>query len=909
MVDVLLSTKLFLPKIHSEFIARPRLIEQLNKGLNGRFTLLSAPAGFGKTSLLAGWIETLMEGQDTGGATDGDFGCSVAWLTLDRHDNDPGRFWHYLAAAFQGADDRIGQSVAARLQSSQPTPDETILTLLVNDLSQIEGRIGLFLDDYHLIINPAIHTALAFLLEHAPPLFHLVIAGRSDPPLGLSQWRVKCELNEIRAVDLRFTAEESGQFFQHLLGQPLPESALQMLAERTEGWPAGMQLAALSLRGLDPTETAEFVAEFNGSNRHVVSYLVEEVFQRQPPLVQKFLLQTTLLDRLTAPLCNKVTGIESWEETEDGPDVTPDLPLSSQPVLEYLAKNNLFLLPLDENGRWYCYHTLFAETLQSRLKDCKPEWIPELHHRAAVWYAANDFTEQAIHHALAAEEPEMAASMIETAANHFLNQGHLSVLLGWLETLPAELLSERLSLALLHTWLLFLHDRWAEASRRVLQAGQQLAVLDADDLEKPPYYGRWAAIQGAMAAHRQEAASAIAWMEKALEHLPQEEAYWRQVAMIGLGLAQLAAGEAGSAITALNQAALTCEMAGDIYLAFASWWHQLEACLAQGHLRRAAECLRRLELLAERDEGDWLALRENAAVGWGILAYERNELETAEQLIDSALPKIWPGGQPRVVLQAYLVLARLAQARGDLETVGERLNAAHKLVHRFNMAPEKRLLTAVTAQASLAQGKIPEAYWQLENEGVGPETTADYRNEAGLLVLVRLYLVEGRVDEALAVLGRQLQQAELAGRNGSLIEICLLQALALEKQGRHDRALACLNRALALAEPEAYGRIFINEGRPVALLFAQIAPYNPYAAHMLSQMETSPVEKLLDPLTERELEILSLVSEGAANQDIADQLFISLGTVKGHLNHILSKLDVRNRTEAAARGRELGLLP
>jgi LuxR family maltose regulon positive regulatory protein len=866
--------------------------------------------------LLAAWTETLTEGQDADRAALSEFGCSVAWLSLDGHDNDPSRFWRYLVAAFQRADNRIGQSITARLQSSQPAPDETLLTLLVNDLTQVEGRIGLFLDDYHLISNPAIHTSLAFLLEHAPPSLHLVIAGRSDPPLGLSHWRVKCELNEIRAVDLRFTAEETRQFFQHLLAQPLPESNLRMLAERTEGWPAGMQLAALSLQGLAPIEAAEFVADFNGTNRHVFSYLVEEVFQRQPPLVQKFLLRTALLDRLTAPLCNMVTGIKSWGAAEDAPgttsgepDATPNLPLRSQSVLEYLAENNLFLLPLDENGRWFRYHTLFAETLQSWLQQSEPELIPELHRRAGDWYAANDLTEQAIHHALAAAEPEMAADMIEKVADHFLTQGHLNVLLDWLEKLPEALLSSRLPLGLLHAWLLFLHDRWEEASRRVHQAGQEVTALEADNPETQRYHGQWAAIQGAMAAHRQEASSAIAWMEKALEHLPQDETYWRQVAMIGLGLAQLAAGEAASAITTLNQTALICEEAGDIYLAFASWWHQFEGCQAQGHLRRAAECLRRLEFLAERDKGDWLALRENAAVGWGMLAYERNDLETAEQLITNSLPKIWPGGQPRVVLQAYLTLAKLAQAQGDVDGMGEHLNAAEHLVHRFNLTPEKRLVTTVTAQAYLSQGKLPEAYWQLENVGGGPKTTAEYRNEAELLLLVRLYLAEGRADEALAVLGRLLPAAELVGRNGSLIEICLLQALALEKQGRHDRALACLNRALALAEPEEYGRIFINEGRPLTLLLARLTPRSPYATHILGQMAQPAAAELADPLTERELEILSLVSNGASNQAIADQLFISLGTVKGHLNHILGKLDAQNRTEAAARGRELSLIP
>jgi LuxR family maltose regulon positive regulatory protein len=467
-----------------------------------------------------------------------------------------------------------------------------------------------------------------------------------------------------------------------------------------------------------------------------------------------------------------------------------------------------------------------------------------------------------------------------------------------------------MNLCLIHAWLLFLHDRWEEASQRIHLAGQQLARLEADSEDVRLYHGRWAAIQGAMAAHRQEAAAAISWMESALEHLPQDDVHWRQVAMIGLGLAQLADGQAASAISTLNRVALTCEQVDDIYLAFAGWWHQSEACWAQGHLRQAAECLRRLEMLAEQDEGDWLALRANAAVGQGMLAYEHNELAESERLVAEALPKIWPGGQPRIVLQAYLTLARLAQARGDLEGAGRHLKSAEQLVYRFNLTAEKRLLAVVTARWYLAQGKAPEAYWQLENQEIGPESPPDFRHEMGLLALVRLYLAEGRASEALQILGRLLPAAELAGRDGSLIEINLLQALALAKEYRYDRGLACLSRALTLAEPERYGRIFINEGRPAAQLLSRIAPQTAYAAHLLAQMEQpAQVEPLADPLTDRELEILALVAGGDTNQAIADQLYISLGTVKGHLNHILSKLDAGNRTEAVARSRELGLLP
>ncbi|MBK9054672.1 MAG: hypothetical protein IPL78_28325 [Chloroflexi bacterium] len=410
------------------------------------------------------------------------------------------------------------------------------------------------------------------------------------------------------------------------------------------------------------------------------------------------------------------------------------------------------------------------KTLQARLQETQSDLIPELHRRAARWYAANGHTERAIRHAQAIPDNEMAADLIDAAANRIWLQGHLGLLLSWLNGLPEELLLSRLRLLLLHAWLLFLHDRWAEAAHRVHLAGQQLATLPPDEPETQKYYGHWAAIQGAMAAHRQEAATAITWLETALQNLPAYDVHWRQIAMISLGLAQLAEGQARSAITTFHQAALACERLNDLYLAFAAWSHQVEACWAQGRLHEVAECWHRLELLAARDEEGWLALPAYAAIGWGVLAYERNDLAQAQQLITTALAQIWPGGQPRVVLTAHLTLARLAQAQGTPEIMQQHLDAAAQLVHRFSLTAEQRFLTATTARLLLAEGKLFEASWQLENEGISPETLPDFQHEMGLLTLVRLYLAEGRALEALTILARLLRPAELAGRDGSIVK-------------------------------------------------------------------------------------------------------------------------------------------
>lgn len=917
MTEFLLPTKLCHPQFRSGFIARPRLIEQLNRGLDGKLTLVSAPAGFGKTTLLAEWIGRRNDetAERPGGRTEEDVHTlpatlsAMTWLSLDEHDNDLTRFLTYLATAMQSATATVGRLALPRLQSSPPAQAEAILTLLINDLSRLDGKLGLILDDYHLIDNPAIHTALAFLLEHAPQQLHLVIAGRSDPPLSLSRWRVRGELNEIRAVDLRFTAAETAEFLRQALDRPLPEATMELLAQRTEGWPAGLQLAALSLRGLDASAAARFIAQFGGDHGYVFTYLIEEVLQRQPAFVQQFLLQTTLLERLTAPLCDAVTEISGWKSWGDVSFQLPDAGSRSQAILEYLATNNLFLIPLDQSGQWFRYHTLFAQALQARLQETQPDLVPELQRRAGRWCAANGFTAEAIRHTLAARDTGAAADLLEAAADRLLRKGHLHLLLSWFTALPEEMILDRLSLCLSHAWLLLLHDRWAEASRRVHLAGRRLATLSGDDPQTLQHHGRWAAIQGAMAAHRQEAANAISWMESALENLPPDDAYWRQVTMIGLGLAQLAEGQARSAITTFHQAALVCEQLDELYLAFAAWWHQVEACWAQGRLREAAECLRRLEILAERDEGNRLALPANAAIGWGMLAYERNDLAQAERLLTRALSQIWPGGQPRIALQAYLTLARLAQAQGDSAQMRRHMDTATQLVSRFNLVPERRILAATAARLLLVEGQRFEAHWQLESQGINSESPPDYHHEMGLLSLARLCLVEGHTDEAWKILSRLSHPAELAGRDGTLLEVSLLQALALAQRHQPDRALACLNRALALAEPEQFARIFINEGQPLAYLLAQVTPRSPYVAHLLAQMDASPATTvLLDPLTGRELEILSLVAQGATNQAIADRLVIGLGTVKGHMNHILGKLDVCNRTEAVARARELDIL-
>ena len=421
MLTPLLTTKLYRPQLRPDFISRPRLLKLLNKGLDQTLTLLSAPAGFGKTMLLADWIQQK-------GETRGAEGKQFAWLSLDERDNELRRFLTYLIAALQNVDVAIGQATLSQLETSPIPSAEATLTLLINELDHLTGRVGLILDDYHLISNPAVHIALAFLLDHLPPQCHLIIASRSDPPLSLARLRVQGNLNEIRATDLRFSRSEIVQLVKQVVTQPLSGAATDLLEQRTEGWIAGLQMAIHSLHGLDPHTTAQFIQTFGGTNRHIFAYLVEEVWQRQPDTIQQFLLHTALLERLTASLCEAI--------------LRPNIRATggyAQAILDYLVANNLFLIPLDDHGHWYRYHALFAEAICSRLEATNPDLIPVLHRRASRWYADHDFVEQAIHHALAAQDDEMVARLLNTAVTRPWSKGHLVLPLnGLLDPLTAR---------------------------------------------------------------------------------------------------------------------------------------------------------------------------------------------------------------------------------------------------------------------------------------------------------------------------------------------------------------------------------------------------------------------------------------------------------------------------------------
>ncbi|MGD8398656.1 MAG: LuxR family transcriptional regulator, partial [Anaerolineae bacterium] len=564
----LLQTKLYIPPIRRELVSRPRLIERLNAGLNGCLTLVSAPAGYGKTTLVTQWLNSTK--------------CPSTWLSLDESDNDPTRFLVYFVAALRTVDADIGKGVLSALQSPQPPPVEAVLTSLINDAAAIPDRILLVFDDYHLIESPPVDNALTFLLEHLPAQMHLVIVTREDPHLSLARLRARGHLTELRAADLRFTASEAADFLNQVMGLELAAEDIAVLERRTEGWIAGLQLAAISMQGRE--DTAALIKSFAGSHRHVLDYLVEEVLKQQSESIQTFLLQTTVLDRLTGSLCDAILGRGADDQRSTGDRNTfalqlPSSSASGQEILEHLERSNLFVVPLDEERRWYRYHHLFADLLRQRLHQTQPEQVPILHRRASKWYEQNGFVDEAIEHALRAEDFERAADLVEGRAETPWGRGEQIRLQGWLEALPAEQVLSRPQLCIFHAWGLFASGQQSaaeqslQAAERALErtAGRETDAAPAKRVRMPvsdmtKIQGRAAAVRAFMASFRGDVSEIIQYSRQALDRLPEQDLVWRSSAAIALGDAYSFNGELVAACRARLEALEASKATGNWYM-------------------------------------------------------------------------------------------------------------------------------------------------------------------------------------------------------------------------------------------------------------------------------------------------------------------------------------------------------
>ena len=901
----LLETKFYFPRWRPGQVPRPRLVERMDRGAQSKLTLISAPPGFGKTTLLAEWLA----------APSSKMG-EVAWLSLDQSDSHPPTFWTYVFAALQRIRPGVGKGGAiSMLQSPQPPPIETLLVTVLNEVAADSDHLTLVLDDYHVIEAGAVHDGIGFLLDHLPPQMHLVVASRADPAVPLPRLRASGELTEVRAADLRFTPDEAAAFLNGAMGLNLTPRDVAALESRTEGWIAALQLAALSMQGQG--DVARFISAFTGDDRYIVDYLVEEVLKRQSPLVREFLLRTSILDSLCAPLCDAVTEHDRGKVT-----------------LEKLERTNLFVVPLDDNRQWYRYHHLFADVLRAHLVDEEPEQVPVLHRRASEWYASDGQPDNAIRHALAANDLARAAGLVELEAETAVRNHQPDRLIEWLKPIPDNLIR---SMPVLGTYyamaLQGMGDLEGSAShlndaeRWLVDPAESAGMVVVDLVGFRSLPSRIALARGYLTMASGDVAGTMEQARRAFDLLPQDEYHWHGTAAALLGLAHWARGNLDAAQTFHADGFASFERAGDSVLAMISAYNDAELLKARGRLAEAGRMYERGLQLVIRHGDPAMPGAANLHFGLSELCCERDDLESArhhlqrgEELGISPVP-------PSTPYRHCLARARLRQSQGDLAGTIQLLDQAEGMYVRTPVA-NVRPVAAWNLRVRLAQGKLAEALDWTIAQSLSVDDDADYALEYAHITLARVliarYRSERDVDSVRGVdrlLQRLRQAADAGGRTGAVIEILILQAIVHQAQDEISAGLLHLERALTLAEPEGYVRIFVDEGLPMRdlLRHAVIAGIGgPYSRRLLAAFQAPAVPvaaaaranapSLAEPLTTREIEILRLVAAGMRNQEIADHLVISLPTVKRHIANTYGKLGVGHRTEAVARANELSLL-
>lgn len=956
----ILQTKLYAPRAPrpTNVVHRPRLTEQLTAGLAGKVTLIAAPAGFGKSTLLSEWLSELTtqaalqpEATNAGRARH----QHVAWLTLDPDDNDPVRFLTYLIVDLQRFKATVGETAMALLASpgslaGAPAP-KTILTLLLNDLSQLADSSAdhlyiLVLEDYHVITAQPIHEALTYLIDHLPPYVHVIITTRADPPLPLARWRARTQLAEIRADALRFTADEVALFLNDRMGLNLATADIVALEVRTEGWIVGLQLMALSMHGR--ADKTNFLQTFSGGHRYILNYLIEEVLKQQSPPIQQFLLCTVILDRLCGPLCDSLFTDDDLEFMQDAVDEagrttkSVQRKIDSQMILEQLYHANLFLTPLDDEGQWYRYHQLFAEVLQHRLRQSQPDLLPLLHQRASRWYAGNGLFTDAIRHALQAADFVRTAELLEQIWPTMWQQGVVVTLLNWVQALPQAALAARPRLWVSYAWALAFTGQIEAAATCLRQIEEKLAeigpVTETETATHNTLLGRAAALYAMLAARRGEPDPAIHFAQQALILMPAEAWLLRGDAYFALGLAYQQRGALPEALQAYRDAT-KLGMAVDDFLTIAARYHETRIYMAQGYLRMAAAGYQQMLALATQ-QAKPLPVVGLAYVGYAEILYQWNDLAGAAQQIETGLALSPPSELTYTdgPFHRFSILARIRQAMGDREGTLAALQAAKATARQTSIALDQARAAALEALMQLRMGQPALAYaWAQGYARTASEADLlTYLHEFETAVFIRILLAQARIDEAVTLLARWLPATEATQRLGSILEITLLQALALQAGGQTEAAARTLAHVLALAEPEGYIRLFVDEGEPIRMQIAEfgmrnLEPHqrayveqilsafaNQFAVSSIGEEGLAPVAEspnpkfksanLVEPLTNRELEVLRLMAAGLSNAAIAAQLVVSVGTIKTHLKHIYGKLAVQSRTQAVAQARTRGLL-
>jgi LuxR family maltose regulon positive regulatory protein len=900
--DALLATKLYEPRLQAGFVPRRRLVDRLEAGLAGGFVLICAPAGFGKTTLLAEWVRDTPE--------------SVAWLSLDTGDNDPARFWRHIVAALDRVVAGIAERIVPLLGPSAPPAFEGLVTALINTVAARPDRVVLVLDDYHAIDAPQVHASLSFLIEHAPPGVRVVLASRSDPPLPLARLRVRGQMTELRAAELRFTPDEAATLLRAAAGAdlPVPEIAIAALVTRTEGWAAGLQLAGLSLHG--HSDVAGFVETFSGSHRYVLDYLTGEVLERQPTHVRDFLLETSLLERLSGPLCDALT------RRADG-----------QAMLETIERANLFLVPLDEVRGWWRYHQLFADLLRARLRQERPDSVPGLHRAAASWHEVHGDIDAAVGHALAAPDAAWAARLIERRLDALILRGEQATVERWVAALPADLVASRPRLLLAQS-IMALVGLDVEAVEVPLERAERALTTVADEPFEPSVGGAASMVAnlpaGIALGHSYlaflhgDTEGALTSATRAQALLGEDEWLLSGLVRTHLGLAEWLSGRVAEAERTFGANVTQWRAAGHH---FSTAWssHQLgEVQRVQGRLGAAFETYHALREFTAPAGRPALPSAGIASVGMADLAYERGDLDAARHHATEGLELCRQLAYTQARATALSILARIRQADG--EPVG----ALDAIREAIRLAPSPGLLNPVPtrwARLVLAQGDVGAAQHWINERGLRVDEPASYPREAELLVLVRVLLAQDQPDRCLPLLERLHALAAAQGRLSSRIEVRTLQALALAAGGDEPAALTMLAEALVLGHPQGHVRLFVDEGARMRTLLVRlnaaqrservVGPTIPrdYLARLLGAFDgkhaepgATGVNDLVEPLTAREQEVLLLLATGSSNQGIADELVVTLDTVKKHVSRVLGKLGASNRTEAVVQARRLGLI-
>ena len=900
MTRPMIATKLFVPRPRRGLVARPRLSERLRRGAESRLTLVSAPAGFGKTTLLADWLAGLP----------GDDRC-VAWLSLDATDDEPVSFWTNVVTALRTAVPGVGPK-ALELIGSSPLPTELVLTAVLNELAAAPDDVWLVLDDYHLIDSRDVHDGMTMLLEHLPSQVHVVISTRADPDLPLSRWRVRGELVEIRAADLRFTSDEAATYLNDVAALDLAAQDVTALEQRTEGWIAALQLAAISIQGRD--DVRGFIARFAGTDRYVVDYLIEEVLQQQPEPVREFLLESAVLDRLTGPLCDAVTG------RDDGSH-----------MLITLERANLFLVPLDDRREWYRYHQLFADVLRARLLSEEPERVPVFHQRASGWYERHELAEDAVRHAFAARDFERAAHLAELAVPTLRRNRQDWMLRNWLDALPEDVVRRSPVLSVFYGHLLMAGGDLDAVENRLDDAESALAAVPdgsaesagTEELRTLP--ATIAVFRASLAQARGDVAGTAEHARRALDLAGPTDHLARGGAAGFIGLAAWAQGDVSSALTTFAQAVASLHAAGALVDELSSTVVLADMWLAAGRPGKARRLYQGALRVADAN-GDRVA-RATAALHVGVSEIDRegSDLESAKRHLQVAatLGERAPITESRY--RWFVAMARVADAEGNPDEALTLLDEAAQLFQP-GFFPDTRPIAAMKARVWISRGNLAQAADWADEREVSAADDVSYLREFDHLTFVRLLIARyraghdtGALDQALGLLDRLAGAAETSGRAGDLLEIRMLQALARDARGDRPRALQSLGQAWARApEPEGYARLFLDEGAPMVELLRAAARRGDeggharrllgLASHESRTAGTRPAAALADSLSARELQVLRLLDSELTGPEIARELFVSHNTLRTHTKHIFTKLDVTSRRAAVRRARDQGLI-